>query len=186
MAPRSTHVLDNYKARVARQRSNAVADAAEAALEAKEERSRRVVPEYRQVYFIEAQGRGLVKIGSADDAMRRLATLQTGSPDKLILRGVFYVDDAEQFERSHHQSFADQWVRGEWFRMDDKIRACMANLTEYGNEMIKLALHQPSGPPPVASVYWQPGDTNETFSLRVCKVLEALGDKVEYDDPSLN
>jgi predicted GIY-YIG superfamily endonuclease len=38
------------------------------------------------VYIIEAVGRGMVKVGWAVDPEERLKTLQSGCPDKLVLR----------------------------------------------------------------------------------------------------
>lgn len=67
------------------------------------------------VYFIEAVGAGLVKIGFTDgDPMDRLKQLQTGCPHALRLRGVLEGDQSA--ERAMHQQFAHLREGGEWFK----------------------------------------------------------------------
>jgi hypothetical protein len=67
------------------------------------------------VYFVQAAKLGLIKIGVATDARRRLIALQTGSPDRLSLLGVVGADDAAAFERDLHARFRRHWTHGEWF-----------------------------------------------------------------------
>jgi T5orf172 domain len=73
------------------------------------------------IYFIQAEGIGHIKIGFTDgeDALVRLANLQTGSPVLLRLLGVMPGGlEAEKYVQEH---FADQHVHGEWFRADDAL-----------------------------------------------------------------
>lgn len=82
-------------------------------------------PATRFVYFIEAEGLGLVKIGVADDPKKRLRTLQVGCPVPLKLRGVFATDDAHRLEGGFHLRFTEIRVQGEWFKITDELREIM-------------------------------------------------------------
>lgn len=68
----------------------------------------------RRVYFIEAVGLDLIKIGFALRLSERIAELQTASPVPLRLLGS--VLGGRDLERFYHDCFADQRVKGEWFR----------------------------------------------------------------------
>jgi hypothetical protein len=81
----------------------------------------------RQVYFIQARMFGHVKIGMSDDATKRIRDLQVGSPDELVIRGVFQTTDPEAFERMFHDRFAHLHIRGEWFRNAPELEAVMQN-----------------------------------------------------------
>lgn len=65
------------------------------------------------VYFIQVGDQGPVKIGRATDPERRIAALQTGSPEDLHLRDV--IPGAAPLEAAMHQRFAPARIRGEWF-----------------------------------------------------------------------
>ena len=66
------------------------------------------------VYFIESEGSGQVKIGWAKHSpSERMATLQTGCPELLIMRG--YFRGTMDSERRMHRTFRELRVRGEWF-----------------------------------------------------------------------
>lgn len=67
-----------------------------------------------KVYFIEAVGLDLIKIGFANNIASRLASLQTASPVTLRLLGT--VPGGRALERFYHDCFSDQRARGEWFR----------------------------------------------------------------------
>lgn len=62
-------------------------------------------------YFIRAGAEGPIKIGKADDVECRLRSLQTAHYEELSVMAV----DTE-FESSLHRAFADDQIRGEWFR----------------------------------------------------------------------
>jgi hypothetical protein len=134
----------------------------------------RETPAVRHVYFIEAEGLNRVKIGSADDARKRLAQLQVGCPSKLVLRGVLHTDDATQLERIFHRDFAGQRVQGEWFKVNAKLRRIMEDAFEPEEDGITVAF-RPSDVLPLVTVHWQPGDTNESFCERAYSVHVALG-----------
>jgi hypothetical protein len=69
------------------------------------------------VYFAKAGGR--VKIGKAKDVKSRIATLQTGCPDRLEL--VKVVRGGVDIERGFHQQFAHLRETGEWFRIEGDL-----------------------------------------------------------------
>lgn len=65
------------------------------------------------VYFIQSGEHGPVKIGLAQDPLRRMAELQTGNPEDLFLRHV--VPGKRADEGKLHHRFREARVRGEWF-----------------------------------------------------------------------
>lgn len=81
----------------------------------------------REVYFAQAETMLHVKIGCAHNAEARLKTLQTGCPDRLILRGVFLTDDAPDLERMFHKHFSHLHLRGEWFKIGPDLESYMAD-----------------------------------------------------------
>jgi hypothetical protein len=74
------------------------------------------------VYFIEAVGRNLVKIGYAGDPEKRLAELRSASPDDLQL--LFSVPGDKATEAEYHRKYRHLRVRpnGEWFHFDGKLK----------------------------------------------------------------
>jgi hypothetical protein len=87
-----------------------------------------VVPALQQendmVYFIEAEGVNLVKIGCTDrDVESRLRELQTASPHPLVLAGS--TEGSHELEKHFHDAFAHLRTVGEWFRIDDELRFVM-------------------------------------------------------------
>jgi hypothetical protein len=79
------------------------------------------------VYFITARETGTVKIGCARDPKDRLAKLQTASPAKLVLEATIF--GSHETEIQLHARFAEQRVRGEWFKLTDEIEAVIRNAT---------------------------------------------------------
>ena len=78
--------------------------------------SRRAVP---GVVYIIGNGKGEYKIGRAKNAARRLAQIQSASPDTLTLHMVFTTPDSLNTERWFHHFFFRQRISGEWFRLSD-------------------------------------------------------------------
>lgn len=76
------------------------------------------------VYFIEAVGAGLVKIGFTDgDPETRLGQLQTGSAHPLRLR---HTTEGDQLrERRLHARFGHLRQSGEWFRLTVELEVWM-------------------------------------------------------------
>ena len=69
-----------------------------------------------KVYFIEAIGGGVVKIGTSTNVAQRFAQLQSGFPYELKLLRVLpgYMEE----ERFFHDLFAEYRVRAEWFESE--------------------------------------------------------------------
>lgn len=73
------------------------------------------------IYFIEAVGAGLVKIGFTDgDPAKRLRQLQTGCPHQLRLAAA--TEGSISIEAVEHGRWAYLREQGEWFRIDDRLR----------------------------------------------------------------
>jgi hypothetical protein len=66
------------------------------------------------LYFIQAESGGPIKIGIARDPERRLATLQTGNPEPLVIRR--QIRCSADMERRLHALFRSAHIQGEWFR----------------------------------------------------------------------
>lgn len=73
-----------------------------------------------RVYFIEAEGLGLVKIGYSKSGVEgRLQSLQCASP--VPLRILATVEGTLQCERALHGHYRNLRVQGEWFRLEDPL-----------------------------------------------------------------
>lgn len=75
------------------------------------------------IYFIQADGIGHIKIGftDSDDAVSRLATLQTGSP--VPLRVLHTMPGTLEDEKNLHRRFSSASVGGEWFKATTELLA---------------------------------------------------------------
>ena len=73
------------------------------------------------VYFIQQidNQNGAIKIGVSFNPVKRLAQLQTTSPDKLDFIGV--IRGGYQLETELHHKFSHLNLTGEWFRADDSL-----------------------------------------------------------------
>ena len=80
----------------------------------------------RHVYFIEAEGTGLVKIGVGNCAYARLKSLDQMSAVPLRLLGSVKTDKLGALEKGLHSRFAAHRARGEWFRADTELMAFIA------------------------------------------------------------
>lgn len=69
------------------------------------------------IYFIQQEPDGPVKIGKATDVMKRLTMLQIGCPEKLKVLYSFEVPDekSDYAEKHIHYCFRNRRIRGEWF-----------------------------------------------------------------------
>ncbi len=79
------------------------------------------------VYFIQGEQTKRIKIGRTTSVINRLQSLQSGSPDKLIVLKVLVnaKSDAE-----YHAQFRDDQVYGEWFKPSEDLLAFIAGLPE--------------------------------------------------------
>ena len=89
------------------------------------------------IYFVECIGADAIKIGYCrPDAKglvhRRVSIMQSNCPLPLKLLAV--MGGGADRERELHGLFSDDWIRGEWFKATDALRAFVARL--------------PSAPPP--------------------------------------
>jgi len=75
-------------------------------------------------YFIQRVPNGPVKIGRTGNTRQRLAELQTGSAEQLVIRGVI----TSNRERELHAKFASKRMAGEWFQCDDELETYMSEL----------------------------------------------------------
>lgn len=82
--------------------------------------------EVRQVYFIEAEGTGMVKIGVANCPYGRMKSLEGACPVPLRLLGSVETDKHGALEKELHGRFASLRERGEWFRSSPEIIAYIA------------------------------------------------------------
>ena len=71
------------------------------------------------IYFIKNVVNGQIKIGFADSPNKRLADLQTGSTDKLVL--IRAIDGDKTTEADLHAKFAVHRLQGEWFSPAEEI-----------------------------------------------------------------
>jgi hypothetical protein len=102
-----------------------------ATIQRKEEEKRMREIEYKKrcpgfIYFVQGESGGPIKIGFATDVKKRLASLQTGYPETLILLHSIpgNVKDEEYF----HSKFMCFRLRGEWFRPCDDILSLTSDL----------------------------------------------------------
>lgn len=79
---------------------------------------------YSQVYFIEAVGLDLIKIGYAIDLPKRFTGMMTTSPAALTLLGV--LDGGPKLECALHDQLAAHRAHGEWFRKTPEVMAVVA------------------------------------------------------------
>lgn len=78
------------------------------------------------VYFIGPErGDAPVKIGTARNPVRRLAGLQSGHYERLVILGL--LPGSFKFEKELHETFARDRVRGEWFRRSEAILKMIEN-----------------------------------------------------------
>ncbi len=86
------------------------------------------------VYFLEATGTGLVKIGKATgDPKSRVAWLQTGSAAELRL--LHWIEGRNKGdEAALHRRFKHLRVRGEWFRFEGELAEYVKALMAGGKD----------------------------------------------------
>jgi hypothetical protein len=128
------------------------------------------------VYFIEAEGRGRVKIGKGRDARKRMAQLQIGSADRLSIRGVYLTDDADALELRLHAEFKELRLHGEWFRAEGALADLMATLLPLemvDQGQVKVAQHMK----PVEDGVWiirRPKESRRSLVDRVMAARAAM------------
>jgi hypothetical protein len=78
-------------------------------------RERRKPAQQREVYFVQARTLKLIKIGVADNALRRVRDLALMCPDQLEVLGVLICYAAGKTEEELHRRFDADRRHGEWF-----------------------------------------------------------------------
>lgn len=78
------------------------------------------------VYFIQAAIGGPIKIGKADRPDRRLAQLQTGNPENLVIRAVCLGGFIA--ERELQVRFTNDLIRNEWYNPSEAIVSLIDSL----------------------------------------------------------
>jgi hypothetical protein len=81
-------------------------------------------PAEQRVYFIEAQGTDLVKIGIAAQPKERLRELQTASPHRLAI--LAEMPGGKPKESALHRQFAAHRAAGEWFHRTPELDELIA------------------------------------------------------------
>jgi hypothetical protein len=71
------------------------------------------------IYFVHDEAADLVKIGYSKDPWRRLNKIQSDCPREVVIAMV--IDGDRAAERGLHERFADEHVRGEWFRWSGPV-----------------------------------------------------------------
>jgi len=74
----------------------------------------------QDVYFIQGEYGGPIKIGIANDIQSRLASHQTGSPVILRIVGISS-NGGKKLESKLHKQFADIRLHGEWFEATPEL-----------------------------------------------------------------
>lgn len=122
---------------------------------------------YGVVYFVGAAESGPVKVGFTTDRAveSRLAQLQTGSHEKLVVLGA--VDAGPAVERAIHNVLSTHLVRGEWFEREPAL-ALFARLNDttsspYGSFARRLMFS--------ADIYLTSDRADESIEYRVASDL---------------
>ena len=74
-----------------------------------------------KVYLIQEAGSQSIKIGIAQNVVRRMTSLQTAHPMPLRLLG--QCDGGLKLEQALHAEFAADQLLGEWFKPSDRLTA---------------------------------------------------------------
>jgi hypothetical protein len=123
-----------------------------------------------EVYFIQAGSDGPIKIGWASVVGKRLTALQTSHWEELTLLATIPCSDKSE-EGRIHSMFAQERMRGEWFRASERLVA-------YAKEYSAFILP----PREIATETRNPSDRNTTLTTKIW-VAEEL---VEFRNLFLN
>ena len=87
----------------------------------------------RYLYFIQSKPNGSVKIGTSSNVNRRLNTLQTSSPLKLVLLDSIKLKNANEVETQLHYDLREKRLIGEWFDISEKeVQQIIKSLKTFG------------------------------------------------------
>lgn len=90
------------------------------------------------VYLIQIEGTDIYKVGfTKSDPQKRLESLQTANPFKLILVDYYQTKRASKIEAAFHNRYStnklseeESKILGEWFRFDIKTRKSFKEICE--------------------------------------------------------
>lgn len=99
-----------------------------------------IVPELHYIYFIREVNSHYVKIGYANDPVKRVGELQIGNPHDLIIAHAIQVADAataKRIEHVFHVRFQSALVRGEWYVLSERDLEDVKLMVEVAHESAK-------------------------------------------------
>lgn len=90
-----------------------------------------IAPLKMAVYFVQPESGGPIKIGIARNVARRVASMQIGNHERLLVLATMPGGAAQ--ERDLHAMFSKERMHGEWFRPSARLSAYIAALTPSPN-----------------------------------------------------
>lgn len=91
--------------------------------------TQRRVLDVREIYFVQGFELKLIKIGVTNDTRRRMVSMQTFSPDRLVVLGVQICLRGGALEKTLHRKFDRYRQHGEWFMPAPELLAHIAENT---------------------------------------------------------
>ncbi len=143
------------------------------------QRATRVPSEF--VYFIWSERLQMVKIGMASNPHKRLASMQTGSADRLRLLSYIKTDAAPELESRLHYAFWRDRMHGEWFHGSRDILEVAGDPSDAPADQPfgEIIFAPPPEEPPVLRVSRRYGESDDAFLARITVEARAAGLEVE-------
>lgn len=79
------------------------------------------------VYLVMGKDNDIVKIGIASNLIKRLSSLNTGSPEELRIFDFIKCDNPRKIESELHQRYSNNRIKGEWFNIENEKILTMLN-----------------------------------------------------------
>jgi len=108
----------------------------------------REIENITNIYFIGSVESGTVKIGKSSNPEKRVAELQTGNSNRLVLYGVIH-DVNEYCENRLHKQFEDIRLEGEWFKLTDELIQFIVSKTDKPSHNTKTRTESDVKPDPL-------------------------------------
>lgn len=107
------------------------------------------------IYFIKIAETNHVKIGTSKNVKKRLDTIQSASPYKLILLKT--IEGGHGLEAELHKKFSHLHVRGEWFNLTEELNNFINNnhpieITEKSKEIKNKEIGEKLSIPTIVSL----------------------------------
>src|SRR6266540_2799107 len=105
------------------------------------------------IYFIQSQATRLIKIGRSGNPAARIKSLQTGSPENLVLVGMIRVrrSQAELEEIGLHRRFVRLRHHNEWFLPGTELLDFIGNLPKSQDVAVEFTLVETTPIPATAN-----------------------------------